>query len=123
MISLLLSEIQTLNLKDIDMNLSYGISERLDTETRNELKLLAIRDAKATAEKIAKEMDLEIVGVRSISKTGYNPIDNIIDMEKPRIMFTPPTVVKAEEIISSFDNFDVTEVTINDDILITFETK
>lgn len=123
LISLLLSEIQTLNLKDVDINLSYGISDRLDSDTRDELKLIAIRDAKKCAEQISKEMDLEIVGVKSISKTGYNPIDNIIDMVKPQIRFTPPVIKKAEENKSSFENYEVKEVIINDDILITFETK
>ncbi len=123
LISTLLAEIQNLNLKNLDMNLSYGISDSLDIETRNELKLIAIRNAKRTAEQISSEMGLEIIGVKSISKTQYNPLEVMTEMAKPQIKFMPPLANRTMEETSSFENFDVSDIAVNEDILITFETR
>ena len=123
LISALLSEIQNLNMKDLDMNLEYGVSDSLNIETRKELKIQAIRNAKKNAEQISKELNLDIIGVKSVSKTSYNPLEIETDLVKPQIKFTPPVIQLASEIKSSFENYDVEDVTIDEDILITFETK
>jgi uncharacterized protein YggE len=119
-INQLYKQIQTSKLSDIDISYETSLSDSLEKATRQMLVQKALADAKSNADNIANTLNLKIIGVKQVSKYATN----LLDQDKVEIVkFTPPKIVKDEEVENetSFDTFQVVDMELDERITIVYE--
>lgn len=119
-INQLYKQIQTSQLNDIDISYETSLSDSLEKAARQMLVQKALADAKSNADNIANTLNLKIVGVKQVSKYATD----LLDQDKVEIVkFTPPKIVKDEEVETetSFDTFQVVGMELNERITIVYE--
>ncbi len=74
----------------------------------------------SNADNIANTLNLKIVGVSEVSKYAIGWNDQVVDQDK---MYTIPKIVKDEEVETetSFNNFQVVDLELNENITIAYE--
>jgi uncharacterized protein YggE len=120
LINQLYKQIQASQLKDLDISYETSLSDSLEKVTRQMLVQKALADAKSNADNIANTLNLKIVGVKQVSKYATD----LIDQDKVEIeRFKPPKIVKDEDVETetSFDNFQVVDIDLDEKITIVYE--
>jgi len=115
------AQLQTANHKDMDVTFETQLSAELEKNTRAKLVAAAIADAKTNAENIAKALNVKIQGVKKVSK--YN--DRVFE-ERSYLKsdLVAAASLKASPLPkTSFDQLDVEEKVLVEDITITFEIQ
>lgn len=113
-------KMQSSEFSDLDISFETKLSNSLENETRKSLVQLALVDAKSKAAVIAKELGLKLGNIRKVSK--YSPeLESIADMDIVKV--TPPNIVYDKEIqyYSLFNNFQVSQINLEEKITIIFE--
>lgn len=70
LLDMVYTELQSGNYHDVTVNYTTSLSEALQKSTAATLIELAIADARANADNMAKALGVKISGVKSVSKTG-----------------------------------------------------
>jgi uncharacterized protein YggE len=113
-------QIQSENMKDLDVTFETQMSEELQKTTRQKLVQMAVLDAKSNAENIAKALDVKINNVKQVSK--YNLRDLAVSaMKMDQVRFNKPMVAMAASAKTSFDKFEVEEKELEETITIVYE--
>ncbi|QOG01923.1 SIMPL domain-containing protein [Flavobacterium sp. MDT1-60] len=113
-------QIQSENMKDLDVDFETQMSEELEKTTRQKLVQIAVLDAKSNAENIAKALDVKISNVKQVSK--YNLRDVAVSaMKMDQVRFNKPIVAMAASAKTSFDKFEVEEKELEENINIVYE--
>lgn len=113
-------QIQSENMKDLDVTFETQMSEELEKTTRQKLVQMAVLDAKSNAENIAKALDVKISNVKQVSK--YNLRDLAVSaMKVDQLRFDKPMVAMAASAKTSFDKFEVEEKELQETITIVYE--
>lgn len=121
-INLILTTIEAEKLSDLDISFDYKLSDSLEKATRKLLVQQAIANAQANANNISQALKIELKRIRQVSKNGspFLYADTKIEYTK----FTPPVVVEKlmdTKIGSAFQNFEVTEIDLSEEITIVYE--
>lgn len=121
LIDALYKQIQEAGLKDLDISFEAKVSDSFEKATRQKLVRLSIEDAKINANNICRALDIKIIKVKQVSK--YK--EGVFGLPEPpminQIKFTPPNIVKDEEVKTSFDRFQVEDVEFEERITIVYE--
>lgn len=113
-------QIQSENMKDLDVEFDTQMSEELEKITRQKLVQIAVLDAKSNAENIAKALDVKINNVKQVSK--YNLRDVAVSaMKMDQLDFKRPMAAMAPGPKTSFDKFEVEEKELEETITIVYE--
>jgi uncharacterized protein len=105
-------------ISDININFETKVSDSLEKATRARLTLLAIADAKNSAENISKGLDMKLGKVVQVQKYGEGSLES---GKMEMIKFTPPMKVTDEILKTSFSDFEVDDVELEEQITIIFE--
>lgn len=108
-------ELQAGNYKDVFADYETSLSADLEKRTHDELVVLAIADARAKAETIAKALGVKIIGVSHASKYGREE-KVLVDEVKFK-----PLAVAAAAAPSVFSAYEVKEIEEQEEITIIFE--
>lgn len=111
-------EIQSENIKDLDVEFETFLSEELEKTLRLKLVQNAINDAKNNADNIAKALDVKIVNVKQVSKYALRDMvayDRVNEVKAGRIMAAAASSPK-----TSFDKFEVEEKELEETINIIY---
>ncbi|MET0943890.1 MAG: SIMPL domain-containing protein [Flavobacterium sp.] len=113
-------QIQSENMKDLDVTFETQMSEELEKTTRQKLVQMAVLDAKSNAENIAKALDVKISNVKQVSK--YNLRDLAVSaMKVDQVKFDKPMLAMAAGAKTSFNKFEVEEKELEETITIVYE--
>lgn len=113
-------QIQSENMKDLDVTFETQMSEELEKTTRQKLVQMAVLDAKSNAENIAKALDVKISNVKQVSK--YNLRDLAVSaMKVDQVRFNKPLLAMAASAKTSFYKFEVEEKELEETITIVYE--
>lgn len=112
-------QIQSENMKDVDVEFETQMSEELEKTTRQKLVQIAVLDAKSNAENIAKALDVKINNVKQVSKYNLQR-DARLMLKVASEKFDKP-VVMAAGAKTSFDKFEVEEKELEETITIIYE--
>jgi uncharacterized protein YggE len=118
----MLTTIESEKLNDLDISFDYKLSDSLEKATHKLLVQQAIADAKANAETISEALKLELKRIKQVSKNGSALLYADTKIEYP--LAPPPVVVEKlmdTRIGSSFQNFEVTEIDLSEEIIIIYE--
>jgi uncharacterized protein len=108
-------------LVDLDMDFETKVSDSLEKATRKRLTLLAIEDAKTSAENIATALNIKLGKVTQVQKYGEGSMES---GKMEYVKFTPPMMVEDEKIQkTSFSDFDVEDVELEEQITVIYEIK
>ena len=100
-------EIQSEDIKDLDVEFETFLSEELEKTSRLKLIQNAINDAKNNADNIAKALDVKIVNVKQVSKYALRDMvayERVNEVKSGRVMAAAASSPK-----TSFDKFEVEE--------------
>ncbi|WP_298221041.1 SIMPL domain-containing protein [Flavobacterium sp.] len=113
-------QVQLANHKDTDVAFDTQLSSELENTIRLKLVAAAIADAKTNADNIAKALNVAIHGVKKVSK--YN--DRVFEdrsYKKSGLVAAACLVERSPNPKTAFDQLDVEEKELVEDITITFE--
>ena len=116
-------QIELSNFEDLDIIFNTHISENLEILTRQKLVQIAIEDAKRNAKNIADALNIKILGIKKVSKTGLSMNE---DFKTSIFKFTPPVLYNKSSDHkdvnpSSFNKLQVEEIELNESITIIYE--
>lgn len=113
-------EIQSENMKDLDVDFETQMSEELEKTTRQKLVQIAVLDAKSNAENIAKVLDVKINNVKQVSKYNLRELA-VSAMKTDQVKFISPMAAMPAAPKTSFDKFEVEEKELEETITIVYE--
>lgn len=114
------SAVEEEKLKDLNMDLDTILSDSLEKAMRSQLMIMAVQNAQASAGNIAKALGVKLGKVKHASKYGevYQGDLRMYEMVK----FTPPKGMDVAYLHdTSFKDFEVQEVEIEEQINIVYE--
>lgn len=113
-------QIQSENMKDLDVTFETQMSEELEKTTRQKLVQMAVLDAKSNAENIAKALDVKISNVKQVSKYNLQS-DNRFVTRVAGERISQPMAAMAAGAKTSFNKFEVEEKELQETITIVYE--
>ena len=115
-------EVESTQLTDLDIKFNVYVSDSLEKATRKTLIQLAIEDAKQNAKNISTALQIEITGIKQVVRNRFSEHNNIVDQWEI-VNYAPPRTAGATKLVyhTSFDKFQVEEISIEENITIVFE--
>jgi len=110
-------ELQAGNYKDVLVDFEAELSQELEKSSRKNLVQLAITDAQANADNIAKALKVTVVKIKSVSKFGNDMHYRIVE----EVKYKPMAAAMVSAPPTSFSKYEVEEIELEENITIVFE--